>query len=46
MKKPILLNLDWGSYYLKASARMYHHRVLSPVGPSWQLAGMSTGIKL
>ncbi|MBK6381851.1 MAG: hypothetical protein IPF72_20185 [Chitinophagaceae bacterium] len=46
MSAPVILNLDWGSYFLKASARMYHRRVLNPVGPSWQLAGKPVGRKL
>ena len=38
--KPVILNLDWGSQFLKASARLYPRRVTNPVGPGWQLAGM------
>lgn len=39
--KPVILNLDWGSQFLKASARLYPRRVTNPVGPAWQLAGKS-----
>jgi hypothetical protein len=46
MSTPVIVNLDWGSFYLKASARLYHKRTLSPVGPSWQLAGKAVGGKV